>query len=477
MGGDDDFPLIMELRRRVVVLLLCLMLLLSAPVAYACGLALDSDKWEVVEAGDALFEGVPSIETSRRYSHLTEVAAVELERLKGVNVTTADVYAHKGYAYVGTHRGLCSNEGVRVFDLSDPSNPVEVAVFANDIPGTWQEKVIVKNVSTPYFKGDLAAVSVQRCDRVAAQHGGTVLYDVTDPTNPQFLSFWKTPTEVLTGTHELYLTTQGNRVLLLTADIYADYYTQGEQGDFSIVDVTDPSHPTTIFNWDPREIIGHEYNGYNFVDEEGTPRIAFAHSVITDVNGKYAYVSYWDLGTIIFDISNPEEAQVVGRTSFERHVQGAAHSAALARGGNILIETREVFNPDPADPEYERGWGYTRIYDISDKSNPVLISDFRTTNSMTQIVDGERQPGTFTVHDPKVRGNTLYLSHYADGIRVVDISNPAQPVEVASYVPDRSNIWGVFVDRNYILGSDMGTGLKILQRVLGHSQSHGKGPQ
>lgn len=58
-----------------------------------------------------------------------------------------------------------TNEGVRIFDMKDPANPKEVAVLANDIPGTWQEKVIVQSVSTPSFKGDLAAVSVQRVDK------------------------------------------------------------------------------------------------------------------------------------------------------------------------------------------------------------------------------------------------------------------------------------------------------------------------
>jgi hypothetical protein len=451
-------------KMKTMFLSLTAFLMVSTPVAIACGLHVDSSKFTTVEAGEATFGGVPEIETSRTFSNLSEVAAVPLEERKGAGVTTADVYAHQGYAYLGTHRGACSNEGVRVFDMQDPRNPEEIAVFADDIPGTWQEKVIVKRVNTPHFSGDLAAVSVQRCDRDAASNGGTVLYDVTDPANPEFLSFWETPEEVLTGTHELYLTTQGNRALVLTADIYADFYTGGEQGDFSIIDVSDPANPETIYNWDGREHI-EGYDGYNFTDEYGKDRIAFAHSVITDPTGKYAYVSYWDAGTVIFDISNPENPQVLGSTSFEADVQGAAHSAALAKGGNILIETREVFNPDPADPEYERGWGYTRIYDIKDKSNPVLISDFRTTNSVEQIVAGEREPGTFTVHDPKVRGNTLYLSHYADGIRVVDISDAANPVEVASYVPDQANIWGVYVDRNYILGSDMGSGLKVLQRV------------
>ncbi|CAM3673504.1 LVIVD repeat-containing protein [Mesobacillus zeae] len=171
------------------------------------------------------------------------------------------------------------------------------------------------------------------------------------------------------------------------------------------------------------------------------------------------------LGTIILNIEDPEHPKLVGRTQFERDVQGAAHSAALAHGGNILIETREIFNPDPHDPEFKRGWDYVRIYDIKDKSNPKLLSTFRTLNSVLQIKAGERQPGTYTVHDPKVRGNTLYLSHYSDGIRTVDITDPVNPVEVGSYVSDKANVWGVFVDRNYVLASDMGQGLKVLQKV------------
>jgi hypothetical protein len=272
------------------------------------------------------------------------------------------------------------------------------------------------------------------------------------------------PEEVRTGTHELYLTTQGDRALVLTANIYADYYTEGEFHDFSIVDVSDPTDPVELYNWDPRELVAAEdFNGLYYTDEEGASRTAFAHSVITDTRGHFAYISYWDLGTIIMDIRNPENPKVVGHTSFEREVQGAAHSAALARGGNILIETREVFNPDPADPEFERGWGYTRIYDIRDKSNPKLIGDFRTDNSMEQIDPETRRPGTYTVHDPKVRGNTLYLSHYSDGVRMVDISDPSNPKEIASYVPDGANVWGVYLDRRYIYGSDMGSGLKVLE--------------
>ena len=97
------------------------------------------------------------------------------------------------------------------------------------------------------------------------------------------------------------------------------------------------------------------------------------------------------------------------------------------------------------------------LYDIKDKTAPKLLSTFKT--DFTGKV-----PGGSTVHDPKVHGNTLYLSHYSGGVRVVDITDASNPVETGSYIPSKSNIWGVFVDRNYVLASDMGSGLKVLQK-------------
>ncbi|WP_394138242.1 LVIVD repeat-containing protein [Cytobacillus oceanisediminis] len=418
-------------------------------------------KWQDVEGYEQV-NPITVIEGGKNVENLKEVAAVPWAGLDGVNNRTADVYAHKGFAYVATKAQ--NSTGVRVFDMKDPSSPVEVSAFADDLPGTWQEKVVVKSVSTPYFKGDLAAVSVQQWSR-STVGGGTVLYDVSDPLSPKKLGFWELP-ESVTGTHELYFTTQGNRTLLLTANSNANYYSQGEVQDFVILDFTDPAKPTPVFEWDPSELES-TYSGAYFKDRDGVNRRAFAHSVMTDATGNYAYVSFWDMGTLIFDISSPENAELIGRTSFERNVQGAAHSVALAKGGTVLIENREVFNPDPSDPGFERGWGYVRLYDIKDKSNPVLIGDYRSFNSATQIKAGERAAGRYTVHDPKVVGNTLYLSHYSDGVRMVDITDPSTPMEIGSYVPKNADIWGVFVDRNYILASDMQSGLKVVQKNNG----------
>ncbi|MGY0203709.1 hypothetical protein ACW7EJ_09215, partial [Acinetobacter soli] len=75
-------------------------------------------------------------------------------------------------------------------------------------------------------------------------------------------------------------------------------------------------------------------------------------------------------------------------------------------------------------PGYEQSYGYTRIFDIKDKTNPKLLSEFKT-DLTEDISENPAEQVTFwkTVHDPKVLGNTLYLSHYAGGVRTVEISS------------------------------------------------------
>jgi hypothetical protein len=448
-----------------------IVLSLQAPLAFAHD-ELGDGSLEKGERTNYDSINVMNIEGNKNLKFLKEVAAPEMEivREDGKQNSFGDVYAHNGFAYVGTHTRNGANGGVRVFDLKDPSNPKEIAMFGNEIPGTWQEKVIVKTINTDHFKGDLAVVSVQQLSSANPDSkGGFLLYDVTDPYNPEKLGFWEVY-KGTRGTHELYLTTQGNRAVVLAANPYADYYSHGEQKDFQIVDVSDPTNPQTIYQFDPRSLeeVADDFNGYHWQSPDGKTRPVFNHSTMVD--GKYAYVSMWDLGTVIFDIQDPANPVYLGRTDYASDQQGSAHSATVAHGGNILIETREVY--DPVKEGYEVAYGYTRIFDIKDKSKPKLLSEFKT-DLTHDVPEDPNQQNTFskTVHDPKVHGNTLYLSYYAGGVVAVDITNPSNPTQIGQYQPENSNVWGVFVDRNYILASDIGSGLKVLQKNNSHNSS------
>lgn len=398
----------------------------------------------------------------------------------------ADVVAHNGYAYLGSwgtafdeetyvEGTFCPSQGVRVFSLFNLASPTQVATFAGgaddpELAGSWTEKVIVRHVNTPWFKGDLAAVSFQDCQLGGFR--GIGLYDVSDPTNPVELSVYE---DGIFGVHELWLQPRGNRAYVYEAAIFEEViqFFEGEEPgnpDFRVIDVSDPRNPVQIGSWGAWRDLGIDP-----FPALGSFPFNFVHSVVGSEDGKRAYVSYWDLGTVILDVSDPSNPQFLGRTEYAAHEEGNAHSAWLARGGNLLVQTDEDFDPGFfTPPGTEISWGYTRLFDISRPSSPVQLGTFKlpTTTQFPPAAAGD-----FTVHDPKVLGSSLYLSYYAEGVVVADITRPSEPRFVAQFVPEPSAdpfelffpgeefpfVWGVFPERNFVLASDINSGLWIFR--------------
>jgi hypothetical protein len=391
----------------------------------------------------------------------------------------ADVVVHRGTAYLGSWgagAARCPSHGVRAISLADPSEPTLVGTFADgqsepETDGSWTEKVIVESFAGRHFRGDLAAVSFQRCR--GSGHRGFGLYDVTDPANPEQLALVPTAAN---GSHEIWLERRGDRLYVYTAVIDAEWHTRpdnqtpGDEKDFQIWDVTDPRNPVRVAQWGAWEELGIPPR---YTDELGRNRRSFVHSVIGAVSGNphRAYLSYWDTGTVILDVKDPADPRFLGRTEFEPHHEGNAHSAWLARGDNLLIQADEDFNPTER-AGFEGAWGYPRIFDISDPTNPVQIARFELPTTRQASPD---RPGDFTVHDPKVRGNKVYLSWYAEGVVVLDISDPRNPEQIAQFlpppaedpmgffVPAQVNVWGVDVHSSYAVASDMSSGLWVFE--------------
>ena len=395
----------------------------------------------------------------------------------------ADVVAFRQYAYLGSWGAFedaqvdfCPSQGVRVYSLQNPSSPELVATFGDeasepDLAGTWTEKVIVTRLNTKSFKGDLAAASIQPCAEGA--FAGFGLWDVTDPTNPERLALYEATGTF--GSHEIWLQRRGNRAYVYTAIPFSEIDTSPDgttpgRADFRIVDVSDPTNPTDVGEWGAWAELGL-FPFYT--DENGVERANFVHSVIG--RGKRAYLSYWDLGTVILDVSDPTNPTYLGRTEFAANEEGNAHSSWLGRRNQLLIQTDEDFDPGP-NPALETAWGYTRFFDISDPSNPVQLSTFKlptTTQSPPPDV------GFFSVHDPKVRGRLAYFSWYSEGVVVLKISDPTQPEMVAQFIPEPASdpqgffgppevkfpfVWGVFPYRErLVVASDINSGLWIFR--------------
>lgn len=270
---------------------------------------------------------------------LNQIGFTDLERRSA----SAYVRVLGNFAYVGSTSGGGSRGlGVSVVDLSDPAKPRQVAT-ATRFPNTTAEDVVPIRVSTPAFTGDLLAVGIQRCSTRTAAPAGLALVDITDPRNPSDLAFFDiTGGAPLAGVHELDVTVrQDGRVLALLATPLSEQY---GQGDLRIVDISDPRRPVQLATWGAGNELGITVSRGAGV---GCTRTVLAHSVSAGQSGTRAYISYWDAGAVLLDITDPTRPRLIGRL-FDPNQENDIHSAIETPGG-LLVVTEEsgIGGPPP----------------------------------------------------------------------------------------------------------------------------------
>ena len=386
-----------------------------------------------------------------------------------------DVWALGDYAYVGSYGGktedtACPAEGVRVVDISDPEAPKMVSRLEAP-PDTTSEDVVVQEVRTGAFRGDVAVVGIQACDIGDSFQPGTFrglqFFDVTKPRKPRELSRWELPTETA-GCHEIDFVAQGDRVLAGCASPFA---ARSGLDEAYVIDASDPRLPELAFSWSLPD-----------AGEGGVGCLAaeVVHNVRFSLDARKLFVSYWDAGTPILDIRDLNAPRLAGHIEpVPVDPDGDNHSVAEVPG-DLLIVLHEDFSP--ALPEAEFGgcgtrfgaWGSARIYDIGSPAKPKLLSEYTTPNM--KIADMKTLE-IFTVHNAEVVGReNAFMSWYSDGVRWVDISHPKDPKTVDSWVPPKARdpykflpavpvVWGVYPvpGSDIILATDINSGLWVLQ--------------
>lgn len=514
-----------------------------------------------------------------------------------------DVAGYKNLAFLGKWRGDCPANGVDIIDISRPTNPTKIS-DTRDYADTSMEDMEAVKIGNR----DILAIGLQDCGNNPTPGVGTrglELYDITNPSNPVFLSLFDTSPG---GVHELDLTVtpSGRTLALLTSPdreaLTSDAVGVGGVGDLLIVDISDPSNPVLAGEWGVLDAPEFGLAFYLSVRQGGDARTQL-HGVRANDAGTTAYLSYWDAGTIILDITNPAAPIVEGRTAFPAGVEGNSHSVDIARDDTLLVQADEDFSPfefqftsnafagtraaveaaftppivnlpgremagtvvhvgrgcpagsingvnpdDPylADPSgnialIERGacsfsskidramnagatgvivynnpaggeglvrmgatagfptptipavfvqrstglllvagtppvtaraaavfngWGYLRLYDITNPASPVALSTFATPNTNNDAV---ATTGQWSVHNPEIRGGLLYASWYSDGFRIIDISKPSTPREVGYWTgagspsPLAVSIWTVVPHGSLLLASDRNYGLYVLK--------------
>jgi hypothetical protein len=412
----------------------------------------------------------------------------------------ADVWVYKGYAYVGqwgfgdwasgSKDRFCpagSNTSVLMLDARNPGNPQIVGRLQNP-PNTSAEDVVVYTARYgPYRGHDIAAAGIQWCGDSrydAKADRGLMLWDVTNPTAPVQVGYLNTGC-CTRGVHEFevehrtdlrrtfaYATVPTSRYP--DSNTSSGYRDANGDGDFRLIDITDPAHPAQVADWGIQDIGGPFYAGQGC---DADPN--YGHGAEPSEDGKLVFVSYWDSGFIALDVTNPAQPLFKGRTTYPANADGDGHSASYDDARKLLFSADEDFCKTSGSG-IEKGLGYLRVYDYTNLASPVQIGAYRTPNSLGT---DSQAAGDYSIHNALLVGSDVYMSWYSDGIRVVDATDPRAIREVAFFVPPSANnpvkpsqrgvlsnapqVWGVAYDATtgLIYASDMNSGLWILRRT------------
>lgn len=219
------------------------------------------------------------------------------------------------YAYLGTFDDLaCTFDwtGTHIVDITDPTAPTKVAFIA-DKPNTRTNDVKVAHLETKSFQGEILVATNEACGsqfvpRLTANgasgntgRGGFSIWDVTDPTKPHALKQSFLPNN---GIHNTYIWQDGDNAYLIAVDDVA-------LDDVIVVDITKPQSPKVIArtgapDWptlDSSEIDG---------------AAVFIHDVWVQENGgqTIAYLSYWDAGLVLLDVTDPANPVFLGDSTY-----------------------------------------------------------------------------------------------------------------------------------------------------------------
>ena len=176
------------------------------------------------------------------------------------------------------------------------------------------------------------------------------------------------------------------------------------------------------------------------------------------------YVSFRPGRLIILDATKIDQLKFLGQFNFTPPYPGRFHSTVPVKGKDLLIATNESSLPD-CQEEPARLW----VMDIRNKRNPIPIASYLPEGKEEFCRKGGRF-GAHNIHE-EIDGPLVYSVWFNAGLRILDISDPYKPKEIASYVPPADfgkpavQLGDIFVDeRGLIYVTDRwGGGLYILE--------------
>lgn len=298
---------------------------------------------------------------------------------------------------------------------------------------------------------------------IVGYNGGTSFVDITDSADIREVdiqsglnSSWR---EMKTYSHYAYIVSEATNSGLQIVDLqylpdsvhlvktwtYAGYtkthsisqdghylYLNGGNaatsvGGVAVIDVIDPVNPVKLGQWSNLYVHDSRINNDTI----------WASNIYTGQ-------------TSIINASNKSTLELVRTWRSYPVSEVSTHNCAFSTDKKYLYTTNEISSPN----------GKLNVWNIENLNNITFIREWVPTGITTAIV-----------HNIETYGNYAVIAHYSAGIRILDISNPSMPVEVAWYDTYTTNnnssyngCWGVYkFSSGKIIGSDISNGLFVIK--------------
>ncbi len=360
------------------------------------------------------------------------------------------------YAYVAVF-----GHGFAIVDLADPANPTLVSL--TDIPTPASP---VYGIYTADIKVDQSGDWVFLAMEVSATPG-VLIYDARDKAHPKLAGFWPEP-GLLLGCHMVEYAVIAEQEYLFCAPLDNAIYIGllspvTPTGQREVVQVARFVPTTTKFvqqqaagiqanpvGWATGQVSGHQDMTYQLDPLTGKPTL---------------FVSFWNLGMRIVDVSVPALPAEIGSWAGEDAslYSGVLHTTQAfksAEGKRIIVTIPEDAIP-PA----------LFVLDASDLANPTSLAQW------TALPDFKGEDNSFSLHNFQILDGKVYVAMGHGGLWCLDISTPElerHPNPVASYLPHEPRAdgqpyqgyyWDSVVWRGYWLTADGSGGFYVLHRT------------
>ena len=243
---------------------------------------------------------------------------------------------------------------------------------------------------------------------------GLHIIETADPAHPIELGHYKRSEPGYSN--DVKLVDAGSKRYALLADYPID-----------VVDVTDPAHPALAAQIpeeshtlavEHRDNKVYAYLGnydatcpiYDVTDPThatklGTFRTAgmLVHDLSVD-NG-IAYLNAWDAGFQVVDYTNPAAPVLVGKWAPTPTLTSHSNWTTMAGGKHIALHGEEAYG------------AHLHIIDLATMQP---IAEWKTRDYVS-------------IHNIMAFGTKAYFTHYQDGVRVLDVSDPLHPQQIGYY--------------------------------------------